>query len=599
MRFKINKINEIKQGSYVFIALVLSFLIISPLSYYWAKFGFDTTDTGFFLYTQNKINFGTLNETGPNLYWIGSDLFGSLWLKLIGDPSLHKARIGAYLLDGLIFFIIHFSLLNILNNRIKAINITFFTYLLFGAINIFPIINYDLAPLLPISLLFFILTRIVYKNENFKSYYFIVGILLYLMIFMRLPLILLALSFILIFIFQNKNQKKAVLLLIIIGFIFIQILFLRFEFFRNPTFLMYRTIGSTFYKLLGHNDSTTGSLSLLSSNNYGVSSQILYWLRGYIRIIVFTFLITYFLYFLLKKTSKKFQTISHWSLFLSLVVFLFLPISNIFKYNLETIQNQALNIYLLSGLTLFFLLFFSLKTGIHQSLILFLASLFILFPLGSNSFEKKLILTFPLIIPALYFIYLSTPVVLLNEKLNLFYKSLIWLSKLIFIPIIIITIKNYKNYPYKDSEISSLNKTLQISPLKNIQTTKKRGDEIESVVSYLLKNKKSDSKILCVGRISILNYLTKTDGIFDYPWPTYLNISYFQSRIDILLNKTNKLDFIVFPLYDVTQENWEQRHLPLDFNPNYINYVIDVANKNGYKKFYTTEYFMIMKSSRY
>jgi hypothetical protein len=594
-----NKINEIKQSTYVFICSILFILIILPLSYYWAKFGLDTTDTGFFLYSQNKINLGTLNETGPNLFWIGSDLLGSIWLKIIGIPSLHKARIAAYLLDGLIFFIIHFCLLNIIKDRINAIYSSFFSYLFFGATNIFPIINYDLAPLLPISLLFYILIRIVYKNEQFKSYYFFVGILLYVMIFMRLPLLFLALSFLLIFILQNKNQKKIVFFSIIIGFIFIQIIFLQFEYFRNPTYLMYRTIGGTFYKLLGYNDSKTDSLSLLSSNNYGVSSQIFYWLRGYIRIIIFTFLITFVLYFLLKKTSKQLQTIFHWALLLILVAFVFLPISKILKYNFETIQNQVFNIYLLSGLTLFFLFIFLLKTGIHQSLILFLTSLFFLFPLGSNSFEKKLILTFPLIIPALYFIFLSTPIIILNKKLNLFYKSLIWLSKLIFIPILIVTIRNYNNYPYKDSEISSLTMNLQVSPLKNIQTTKKRGDEIESVVSYLLKNKKSDSKILCVGRISIFNYLTNTDGIFDYPWPTYLNFRYFQSRIDIHLNQKNKLDFIVLPLYDVTQKNWEQRHLPLDFKSNYINYVINSANKYGYTKVYSTEYFMIMKSGRY
>lgn len=598
MNVFLKKINEVNQIKYILISLFFFILIICPLSYYWAKFGFDTTDTGFFLYSQSKINFENISESGPNLYWIGSDLVGALWLKIIGAPSLQNARLGAYLLNGIIFLIIHFSLLNIINDKIKAIVVSLITYFLFGANNIFPIINYDLAPLLPISLLFLIFTRIIYKHENYKIYYYLIGVLIYLMIFMRFPLIILAFLFLLLFIFQSKNDKKVIALVILIGFVSIQIILIQFDFIKNPTSLFYVTIVDSLNKILGISHVSTSSFSLLSSNNYGLLDQISYWLRGYFRIIIFTFLFIVFVSTLYLKMSKRaLDFFIAFAMFLLSILIVF-PFY-IFKINLETIQSQLLNIYLLSGLCIFFFFNFLFIKNINKWALFFIVALFILYPLGSNSFEKKLIITFPLVVPAIYFLFDMSIVNFSNPRSELFYKSTVMLSKIVFIPICFSVLYNYKNFPYKDSSIDKLTFHFRVASLFNVNTTQRRKDEIEKVLIFLNNHKRSDSKMLCLGKISMFNYLTNMDGVFDYPWPTYLGFNYFSSNISHSINLNNKLDFIVLPLYDVTQDGWEFRHDPIDIKPEYIAYVKDFAIKQGYSEAFKTEYFLILKTNRF
>lgn len=592
------KINEVNQIKYILISLFFLILIICPLSYHWAKFGFDTTDTGFFLYSQSKLNFENISESGPNLYWIGSDLLGALWLKIIGDPSLQNARFGAYLLNGLIFLIVHFSLLNIINDKLKAIVVSLISYVLFGANNIFPIINYDLAPLLPISVLFLIFTRIVYKQENYKIYYYLIGALIYLMIFMRFPLIIMAFLFLLLFIFQSKNERKAVSIIIFVGFVSIQIILIQFDFLKNPTYLFYDTIIDTFSKIVGISQVSSSSFSLLSSNNYGLVDQISYWLRGYFRIITITFLFIVFVSAFYLKMSRRGLTFFYIFFIFLLSILIIFPF-DIFKINLETIQRQFLNIYLLSGLCIFFFFNFSFIESIDKWVLVFLAALFILYPVGSNSFEKKLIITFPIVVPAIYFLFEGSIVNFYNPRFELFYKSTVMLSKIVFIPICVSVLYNYVNFPYKDSSINKLTFNFRVGSLYNINTTLRRKNEIEKVVVFLNNHKKSDSKMLCLGKISMFNYLTNMDGIFDYPWPNYLGFDYFSSNITHSLNLKNKLDFIVLPLFDVTQDGWELRHDPIDIKPEYLAYVKDRANKQGYTEAFRSEYFMILKTNRF
>jgi hypothetical protein len=589
-----NYINGLSAKNYNF-AFTLFFLsIVLILSSQWAKYGADLSDTGFFLYIQNRLSNRQLDDIGPNFFWIGSDLLGTIWLKIIGTPSLYLARLGAYLLCGINFIINHFSIINILKDRFLAIKISLITYLIFAASSIFPIINYDLAPLLPLTILIFIITRIIFKNKTYKIDNIIIGALLFILVLMRLPLALFVILSIPIFYKINRKKLFIFLFQITIGSLIVLSFLLSFEIFREPIILFFKTISQLFYNLFIIKNNENSSLSLLTSKNYKISDQIYFWLRGYFRIIVFTTLIILCSIFIKKSKTQKLRNIFYWITTIFLTIFTILPLSKIYilnKFEISAIQDQLIYNYIISGLVIYIIFYLIKSNNKKVNLFSFLVLIiFILFPVGSNSFEKKLSLTYSMIIP----ICLSLVILQkkkLQENFGIKYKILLLSTKLLLIPLSFMAVKKLITFPYRDESAFNLDFKTQISGMQGVYTTKEKAHEIDFINSWVSENKTKDSRLLCLGQISIFNYVNNIEGIFDYPWPTYLNIIYFK-KILYESNKFNKLDMIIIPKHDVTTNKWDiNSNSNIDIS--YLNCINEYMNNNSFTLVKETSFFKI------
>ncbi len=600
MKSKFYLINNLNTTKYsILFVFVFSFVSL-PISYFFSKFGLDLSDTGFFLYSQTRISLNSLNESGPSFYWIGSDLLGSKWLDLIGKPSLQLARFGAYLIHIIIFIIIHFSLVNIYGERVLPLILTFLTYFLFGSVNLFPIINYDLVPLLPVSLIFLILTNITYqKNRNYLNY-FTIGSLSFLVIYSRFTLALFV--FILFFILSedNKHWNSRRFLALITGFIFVQLSLYLFSNSGQYLLLFYETILNTFLKLIAPEFPSKGSYSLIESNNYKISDQLFYWFRGYLRIILIVSLSFFTYYFSVKYLSSFYKKIILYILFAGLLVFVILPFDNsfvLFGLMLNNIQSQFLNIYLVSGLIITILLLslrYTKNLKDDRTVYFFLITLFLLFPVGSNSFEKKLPLTFPLVAPSLILLYRKSELqrFRFDKALSSF---LISITKITILPIFILTLRNYTNFPYRDYNIFNLDYAIESVGFENIKTSNNKAVEVRQLVTWLVKNKKEDEKVLCLGQCSMFNYILQQDGVFDYPWPTYLDINYFRDKLNETFQSNEKIGAIILPLFNIENSSWKKIEFQNYSNDPHIKYILDLVKEGRYHISYKSNYFLVLK----
>ena len=141
--------------------ILLLILFAFFLGLYGAKFGLDVTDTGFFLYSQYRLlNGGMVEESALHLT-MGSDWIGALWIHYVADNSLYIAKVGSLFLRFLVLAFVYMSVSNILKNKIYSAYLTIFSYFAFSSVFGFMIINYDLAPLLPISIIMWLLSIVI------------------------------------------------------------------------------------------------------------------------------------------------------------------------------------------------------------------------------------------------------------------------------------------------------------------------------------------------------------------------------------------------------------------------------------------------------
>jgi hypothetical protein len=64
-----------------FIFIIVFTLLFTFWGTFWSKWGIDLTDSGFFLYSQNRLINQKVGDITPTYLWIGSDLLGSFWLR--------------------------------------------------------------------------------------------------------------------------------------------------------------------------------------------------------------------------------------------------------------------------------------------------------------------------------------------------------------------------------------------------------------------------------------------------------------------------------------------------------------------------------------
>ncbi len=332
-----------KLSSVIFILLFACLFIIWGT--YWSKWGIDLTDSGFFLYSQSRLINQKMESITPTFLWIGSDWIGSFWLSLTDQSSLHFARIGSFVLYGLIFIFVYFSLLELTLDVKYSILITLSSYILFGSLNIFPLIDYDSAPLLFVTILFYLITK-YFKSSNKNFILFLIGIVTFYLLISRVTLIILICSYLTLIFFLFKKISLKNIVCFFSGVLFLLSILLIFSFTRKSLFLTFETL-KTSLEMVFSKHKIISSLSLFNSHNYSLFDQLYFWIRGYFR---FGMIITLFYFILLLFRLNKNETIKkiiYVVLVTILITFVLFPINekNPFLEKLLNIQSQIINFY--------------------------------------------------------------------------------------------------------------------------------------------------------------------------------------------------------------------------------------------------------------
>ncbi len=245
---------------------------------------------------------------------------------------------------------------------------------------------------------------------------------------------------------------------------------------------------------------------------------------------------------------------------------------------------------------IFFMLFILYKYDKKNTLIILLISAtFILYPLGSNSFEKKITLTYPIILPLIILLFynLSKKTEILSIKKTLIYFKII--SIILFLQILI----NINNFPYRDSKLSNMNISFSTPSLKNIYSTSARVYAIQPVIDKILTLKSDSSTLLSLGATNLFNFATNINGVFDYPNPSYIDIRFVQTKLNEFEIKHSLPEFIIYPLIDVTYNDWEISKQPIKIEKPFFNMIDIFIKKNNYELIYLSPYFKIYRVNKF
>lgn len=586
----------LKKFSLNYIINFLFSIIFLFIVYFWGKFwsqyGIDISDSGFFLHSQERILKNQATGISPSYLWIGSDFIGALWLNLNSNVSLHFAKMGAYFLYGIIMLIGYFTVFRITKDSFYSCKITLISYVFFGSLFIFPIINYDLAPLLPISLIFLLATFLT-KTRIDVYIFFLFGVLSLIILFMRLPLVLFVLSFVLFFLFKYRSFYNFFYFLV--GF-FTTIIILKFIPITNNLLHLYFDTLIEFAKPIFLGTMKNPKLSLFESFNYTLKDQLFFWFRGYTRIL-FTSFFLFFIFFIYKNLgNKRIQFFFNIFLVSSILFISYFPLEkyNFFNsININVIQSQFIYNYILPSIIIITILYLFLEKCIYFDQVILVLFVFLLLPIGSNSFEKKISLTFFLVLPILY--TLLRKIISTKNGFLILKDYIYWSLKIFSVPFFVLIFFKGLNSPYRDLPVDKLNTEFKSLSLKGIYSTKEKVEAIDPVVNWLLLNKKSNSSLLSIERTSIFNYLTGIPGVFDYPYPIYLSLNYFENHLLILKSSNQLPNFVIIPKVDISNPNW-----PIDKNlstiPNdYKVFLIKFVNTNSYNLEFESDYFQIFK----
>lgn len=582
-----NKIYSFNILFYLVLAIIVFFTGI-----YYSKYGLDLTDSGFFLYIQNKIAQGKLTDFGLLNLTSGSDIVGAMWLNIFkNNPDLLFARMGAFFLVYLTSIIIFKIIYEITKDKwVSAISVLLI-YIYWPGVKSFPIINYDLAPLLPLSIFYYLCIRIknnkIISNTNVLNIK--LGIISLILVFTRIPLILP----ILIILFYNiytdeKTYRFKTLKYYTLGISIGCLIIMLIPISRNYFYLSYINLNKI---LKGDN---TIFYSLNSETNYGLFTQIKFWIRGYSRlliILIFLLLIS----FLNKKLQFKINKNLYKLLIATIILTCSLTfgfIGNFFGFDHLQFYNHFLNYFLNAIFILIsFILLFEKQNKINEIALISLI-LFCFYPVGSNSFEKKLILTIPIFFVPTYFIYLkNNNFNSLTYYLDKYFSLRSTIHLLVIIYLTFTTINLFNLIPYRESAINKLTNRIHENGIKNIYTSKERYNAVLPMYKWLQKRNNINKTLLCLDRMSLINYTLKYDGVFDYPWPLLLENNYFFNRLDQLAIENKSPNYIVLPLIDMSNPNWETIKPPFLLDKAHNNYLQKYLLK--YKIGFKSDYFCV------
>jgi hypothetical protein len=577
-----------KSTLFIISLLILFCFVVANWGLFLSKWGIDLTDSGFFLYTQMRILNHKMTDISPTFLWIGSDWIGSLWLSFSKTPDLQFARLGSFVLYGIVLIIVSFTIFEITNDKKFTIIVTILSYLSFCSLNIFSIIDYDSAPLLPLSILFYLIVKLLYRSKN--AFFIIsLGAVVSYLLLSRISLVPMLIIYGFTFFYFKRSLKAKDFLFFITGMLLTFLILFSFELTRSNILLTFNSI-KTLATLIITKKQLLTSFTIINSENHGFFDQLFYWTRGYLRFVIIMIFIIFILY--LNNFSTK--------LFRYNIIFILLILTFTiypFHFTNDTIinlQDQLVYNYILpSILFIIFIVIFKFDNENNFLLILLFFTM-TFYPLGSNSFEKKIPLTFPIVIPILYTLFRET-------NLNKFHLLKNRLNKIFISTILILVIVNFfklNKYPYRDLFITDLNSNFKEKSLYNIRTSLLKQSSIESVVHYLNNNKNKNSTLMSLGNANLFNYLTGIDGVFDYPNLLYLDQNYVGLKLDEMVKNNSIPEFIIYPLYDLRFSNWEvQKNRIIDNNGFYLH-IQSFIKKNNYQIVFKNNYFKILSLNK-
>ncbi|MDB4178046.1 hypothetical protein N9797_01765 [Gammaproteobacteria bacterium] len=568
-----NHSNNLHKFLIFFLVLFSAFLCI-----YGAKFGLDLTDTGFFLYSQNRLLSEGMSGESIQHIAIGSDWVGAAWIKYIAGNSLYVAKLGSIFYRFLIVFVTYLTISKILKNKTYSAYISIFSLFAFGPVFGFTIINYDLAPLLPAAAIGLLLVN--YKNISTYSF-ILIGFLLSIMVLMRTPLLLTAFLFIIFLFFSRKDNMFKNGYYTIFGFS-IPILCI---FFISPLNAAFQPLIQTISGIIISFFNFSENPVLLVGEGHNPSGQLMGWIKSYIRVFIAGFFMLLFVY----KAPQKSKIFESKMFSILAVFFLFFVLSiqlpewmDIFGMSLESIKNKSIFSTIIPAIIFIssFELIRKLTLKDNEFLLLFfIIILFITFPVGSNSFGHKFSITFIVILPILYSII----------SINIHNNRLLILRQFLIIFSVATMSSNmvlFYDKPYRDSSVFELKSDINATGLYAIKTTERRSIAVAEALNWLEFNSSDGDTLLAFGKISMFNFLLQMPGVFDLPWPSYMSEVELQDKLDILEEGNNLPKYIIMPLDDVDLPGWPG-HLNKSINFKIRNIHI-IQNKID--KFYTASF---------
>ena len=541
------------------ILLLILLAIFSGL--YGAKFGLDVTDTGFFLYSQYRLLNGGMTSESIQHLAIGSDWIGALWVYYVADNSLYIAKVGGVFLRFTVLTFVYMTVSNILKDKVYSAYLTIFSYFAFSSVFGFMIINYDLAPLLPISIIMWLLSIDSKENSSQPYIFLLIGSLLAASTLMRIPLVLIPTLFITYLFLTKRYVMNGNIFFTVMGF-FTVILILVVV----PTLnIAFQPLVETFSGVIDGFFKVSEDSILAAGEGHDAQGQLLGWLKSYFRLLIAAVLIFFLVYKIPASSSlylvKKYSYIA---IFLITFVLLFtLPQwIEVYGISLDSIRKKFLFSTIVPVLVIFSVYVLLYKFNIKENernLSVFIIILLLIFPVGSNSFGHKFSITYIVILPILFSIMINNidnkanKIKLLNSMIL---SRLKWLIVVVTVSTLMANIINFHNKPYRDSSVFNLKSKIDAAGLKGVRTTKERSIAISNVLNWIEKNSNKGDTLLAYGKISIFNFLLKLPGVFDLPWPSYLPVLEFSNKLRLLKLNDNLPKFIALPLLDVDNNVW-------------------------------------------
>ncbi len=585
------------------------FFLILIWGYWWSKFGIDLTDEGAFLYTQRRILWGGMPAIGPQYLYIGSDLLGSLWLSLIGDASLREARFGSYILRAIIFLLSFATLVNIGCGWRRSFVFSLFAFITYGAFSNF-VITYDLAPILPLMLgLFFLTLPRDSLGESWKIFF--LGISLILVLLTRVPLAVMLFFIVLILYRQSELSRKCFLISFFGGALTCLLFLLTLPELRISIALTIEAVTRTIFVVF-FPANQTDDFGHFSSFNYSAGSQIYFWAKGYLRVFAINAVLIAPFYLALKYKKIFIVKILTICMVLVLCAFVLLKLNQgqhfLAGMDIALIQRQIIPMYLIPSLSIGFFLILAIyyqKVNLGAcNLPLILLLIIITFPLGSNSFEKKLYVTQPLVLPFIIFYVVTIKEQAFNlavaTKSN-FIEIMLFIYKWVFCALFLTLFLSSIRFGLFESNFQFLPTKyayeMKADGVHGIRELPSKGQSIDATLHILKANSSSSVTLLSLGQIVWFNYISSLNGVFEFTWPSYWNPEYLSARLLDLKAKNLLPSLVLINIYDPRYYDWDRREGSIDINKDNMLVIQKFLDKNNYFLLEKTDEYLLYKKA--
>lgn len=492
--------------SYTLFTLVFLFHLI------WIFQGIDVTDWGNQLTSQTR----PFRHNGDlcNMHGL-SNIFGGMWLKIIGSPSIIWAKLGGILLFSL-NAILSYKILSVYFDK-KRVFFTVFASTLFITMNIPNLIHYFNFPALLLSCLLWVINQLLNetsKSIRFKGYSFLCGFLTIPIILARFPLVLIVFMPVPIFLYYLVTKKDYTGVTKIVSYATSGIIASLFCF-----ALLYRVTG--FLSIYIESIKTQMVAAIIGNNNVVVGSDshgIATQLKVNAGLVYHTFICTFIasigLYIVSLFKDRLGNSIGHLIITIAIVLGsgILLIMWGFYRYT-----GQFIHLWI--GLTLLVTVIFLLHDrGNSRNLtLLLLASNFVMIvtPLGSNTGIRKAIYGMWVILPLTFLLAYELRDKTENKRLS----SMLSLSTSIISLTVLISLfmhfsNNYRDHPNR----FQLNTAFEHKSLRYIHSQKERVKVVDEALAQIDNLVDENDAVLMVNSIPLFYYLTKTKPFFGPSW---------------------------------------------------------------------------------